>query len=195
MLSGHRESRIAQQDSYWTAFGVAAGEPPRDTPYQHERIKTLLCHRRCMGTLAAAAMPPAENPVAPGARAVSFGSSTTFVGNAARTRRADRQHPIFIDGRTGSQRPLLGLGARAYVARSFQGRFAALFHAGKRPSRAARSGAASRSRKRAPLAIIAGWIFCECGGIGRRARLRIWWGNPCEFESRLSHHRIFPDNP
>ena len=29
---------------------------------------------------------------------------------------------------------------------------------------------------------------CECGGIGRRARLRTWWGNPCEFESRLSHH-------
>src|ERR1700689_2008179 len=31
---------------------------------------------------------------------------------------------------------------------------------------------------------------CECGGIGRRARLRTWWGNPCEFESRLSHQRV-----
>lgn len=25
------------------------------------------------------------------------------------------------------------------------------------------------------------------GGTGRRARLRIWWGNPSGFESRLSH--------
>jgi integrase len=28
---------------------------------------------------------------------------------------------------------------------------------------------------------------CESGGTGRRAGLRIQWGNPCEFKSRLSH--------
>src|SRR6266478_44955 len=29
---------------------------------------------------------------------------------------------------------------------------------------------------------------CEGGGTGRRAGLRSLWGNPCGFESRLSHH-------
>ena len=30
-------------------------------------------------------------------------------------------------------------------------------------------------------------LFCENGGIGRRARLRIWWGDLWGFESPFSH--------
>ena len=30
---------------------------------------------------------------------------------------------------------------------------------------------------------------CRSGGIGRRARLRAVWGDPCRFESGLRHHR------
>jgi hypothetical protein len=30
-------------------------------------------------------------------------------------------------------------------------------------------------------------MCCGSGGIGRRAGLRIQWGNPSGFESRLSH--------
>jgi hypothetical protein len=29
------------------------------------------------------------------------------------------------------------------------------------------------------------------GGIGRRARLRIWWSNPCGFESLSGHCSVF----
>ena len=32
------------------------------------------------------------------------------------------------------------------------------------------------------------------GGIGIRARLRILWGNPCEFNSRPAHHTFCPDS-
>lgn len=40
---------------------------------------------------------------------------------------------------------------------------------------------------------LAGWLtgllLCSGGGIGRRARLRIWWNNnPCGFESLPEHH-------
>jgi hypothetical protein len=31
------------------------------------------------------------------------------------------------------------------------------------------------------------------GGIGRRARLRIWWSNPCGFESLSGHLQAFDD--
>src|SRR5271165_5402335 len=44
----------------------------------------------------------------------------------------------------------------------------------------------------AELSYTAGLFRCESGGIGRRAGLRIQWGNPCEFESRLSHQRTPP---
>jgi hypothetical protein len=187
---GHRESRIAQQDSNWTPFGVAAGESSRDAPYQQQRAQTFLRHCRCLGALAAAAMPAAENSLTAGAGALSLGPGAALVRDATRTRRAHRQYPVLADGRAWTQGSGLGLGARAGSARALRGRLAAVLHAGKRPSGAARSGAPSGSRKRTPLAILRRLIFRECGGIGRRARLRIWWGNPCEFESRLSHHRI-----
>ena len=157
---GH-ESRIAQQDSYWTAFGAAAGEPSRGTSYQHQRIETLLCHCGFLGTLAAAAVPASENSLATGTRAVSFGSGAAFVGNAARTRRADRQYPIFADGGARTQRPSLGLGARAGRARALRRRQSIIFHVGKRPSRAARSRPPLGSRKRTPLAIMSGLIIAN----------------------------------
>src|SRR5258708_10236768 len=44
---------------------------------------------------------------------------------------------------------------------------------------------AIRSRRYDPPS--ASEVFCEGGGTGRRAGLRSRWGNPCGFDSRLSH--------
>ena len=101
----------------------------------------------------------------------------------------------------GPEGPRLGLGARAARGAALRRRQPAVLHVGKRPAGAAGSGPACWFAKASPVSCYskgAGFrlrytreLFrCECGGIGRRARLRIWWGNPCEFESRLSHHRM-----
>ena len=34
-------------------------------------------------------------------------------------------------------------------------------------------------------------VFCACGEIGRRARLRIWCRETCRFESYQAHHNTF----
>ena len=35
-------------------------------------------------------------------------------------------------------------------------------------------------------------VFCGYGGIGRRAGLRIQWGNPCRFKSCYPHDEKWP---
>src|SRR5580704_7884701 len=99
MLEGHRESRIAQQDSYWTAIGVAAGESPRSAPHQHQRTETLLRHRRCVGALAAATMPIAQDSLTASAAALSLGAGTPAFRHTTRKSRVDREHSVFADGR------------------------------------------------------------------------------------------------
>src|ERR1700677_70559 len=110
MLEHHRESRIAQQNSYWTAIGVAAGESPRRAPYQHKRAETFLRHCRFVGTLAPATMPLAQDSFAAGAAALSLGPSTATLRYAARKSRAHRQHSVFAHGRARTQGSRLGLG-------------------------------------------------------------------------------------
>ncbi len=101
---GHRESRIAQQDSYWTAIGAAAGESPRRAPYQHQCAETFLRHRRCVGALAAAAMPLAQDSFAASAAALSPGPGTAALRHAAGKSRAHCQHSVLADGRAGTCR-------------------------------------------------------------------------------------------
>src|ERR1700735_4680635 len=103
MLGHHRESRIAQQNSYWTAIGVAAGKPPRGTPHQHQCAETFFRDRRCMGALAAAAMPLAQDPVTASAATLSLGSGTETLCHAAGKSCAHCQHPVFADGRAGAE--------------------------------------------------------------------------------------------
>src|SRR5258708_23746884 len=102
MLWGNRESRIAQQESYWTAIGVAAGESPRSAPYQHQRTETFLRHRRCVGALAAAAMPIAQDSFAASAAALSVRTGTAAFRHPTRKSRAHREHSVFADGRGGT---------------------------------------------------------------------------------------------
>ena len=119
-----------------------------------------------------------------------------------------------LDRRRRPEGSSLGLGACAARSAAVRRRQPALLHARKRPAGFAGSRPPAGARKRTALASqwrtlrriarragserlgytsglfsIRTWR-CECGGIGRRARLRIWWGNPCEFESRLSHQSI-----
>src|SRR5882757_9181467 len=61
MLIRYHETVIAQQTPYWTAFGAAAREPPRRAPYQQHCVKALLRDCRCMGALAAAAVPTPQD--------------------------------------------------------------------------------------------------------------------------------------
>src|ERR1700722_20553993 len=93
MLACYRENRIAQQASYWTSFGAAAGEPPRGPAYQHQCAQTVLCDRRRVGTVALAAVPAAEDSVPASPRTLPLGPGATSFGNAAGARGADRQHP------------------------------------------------------------------------------------------------------
>jgi hypothetical protein len=46
----------------------------------------------------------------------------------------------------------------------------------------------SRAADRATASQLVAYVSRESGGTGRRAGLRILWGNPSGFESRLSHH-------
>src|SRR5580700_5081312 len=131
MLALHRESRIAQQDSYWTAIGSAAGKSPRRAPYQHQCAETILRHRRCVGTLAAAAMPLAQDSFAASAAALSLGPSTPALRHAARKSRAHSQHSVLADGRAGTQGSGVGLGTCTGGARTLRWRQPALLHAGK----------------------------------------------------------------
>src|ERR1700690_2996732 len=116
MLAGYSEYRIAQQDSFWTAIGAAAGEPPCGAAYQQQRAEAVFCDCRCLGTLAIAAMPAVENSFAASAAALPLGSGTATVRHPAGAGRADRQHSIFPHSRTGAQGSCLGLGARALAA-------------------------------------------------------------------------------
>src|ERR1700679_320402 len=110
MLMSHRESRLAQQNPYWTAIGVAAREQARRAPYQHQCAETFLRHCRFVGTLAAAAMPLAQDSFAASAAALSLGPSTATLRYAARKSRAHRQHSVFAHGRARTQGSRLGLG-------------------------------------------------------------------------------------
>src|SRR5271170_7065280 len=154
MLEGHRESRIAEQNPDWTAIGVAAGESPRSPPYQHQRAEAFLRHRRCVGTLTAAAMPLAQDSFAAGAAALSIGTGTATLRHAARKSRAHREHSVLAHGRARTQGSRLGLGPRTGGAGAVRGRQPALLHVGKWSSSVARGGAASGSRKRTPLVIL-----------------------------------------
>jgi hypothetical protein len=190
MLHHHRENRLAHQAPYRTAIGTTAREPPRRAPHQQQRAEAILCHRRCLGTLAPAAVPAAEDSLTAGVAALSPGSGAPPVGDAAGAGGLDSQHSALADRRAAIQGPGLGLGACAAQGRALRRRQSAVFHAGKWLARPAGGGSIIGAGKRASLTgILAGCLNCECGGIGRRARLRIWWGNPCEFESRLSHQR------
>ncbi len=46
------------------------------------------------------------------------------------------------------------------------------------------TGAVCQARSAGPRYV----LWCPRGGIGRRARLRILWGNPCWFDSSRGHH-------
>jgi hypothetical protein len=199
MLIGYCEKRIAQQDSSWTAIGAATGESPCCAPYQHQRTEAFLCDCGRLGTLAAAAMPPAQNSLPASAAALPIGPGAAALCDATGKSSAHCQYSIFPDRRAGVKRPGVGLGARAGAPAAVRWGQSALLYVGKRPTGLTRGRPPSGSRKRTPLAFwfakanpvryTCGLIHCECGGIGRRARLRTWWGNPCEFESRLSHQR------
>src|SRR5271169_1806862 len=112
---GHSEYRIAQQNPFRTTIGAAAGEPPRGAAYQHQRPEAILCNCRCLGALAAAAVPVAENSLPAGAAALPLGPGAATLRHPAGARRADRQYSIFTDCRTRSQGSRLGLGALAIV--------------------------------------------------------------------------------
>src|SRR5882672_11934749 len=101
MLDCYRENRIAQQASYRTPFGAATGEPSRGPAYEHQRPEAIFHDRGCLGTLAVAAMPIAQDTLAAGAGALSLGPGAAPFGDAAGARRADRQHSIFADHRAG----------------------------------------------------------------------------------------------
>src|SRR5580692_625901 len=116
MLRGYSEYRIAQQDSYWTAIGAAAGEPPCGAAYQQQRAEAVFCDCRRLGTLAVTTMPAVENSFAASAAALSPGSGTATVRHPAGAGRADRQHSIFPHRRTRIPGSRLGLGARALAA-------------------------------------------------------------------------------
>src|ERR1700733_7475234 len=118
MLMSHRESRLAQQNPYWTAIGVAAGESPRRAPYQHQCAETFLRHCGFVGALAAAAMPLAENSFARSAATLSLGTGTATLRHAARKSRAHRQHSVLAHGRPGTQGSRLGVGPCARGART-----------------------------------------------------------------------------
>src|ERR1019366_5938859 len=77
------ENDCAHQASYWTAISLAAGQSSGGAARQHERAEAVFCHRRCMGTLAAAAMPVAAHSVAPSAGAVPDWSGAAAFGHAA----------------------------------------------------------------------------------------------------------------
>src|SRR5271155_1243699 len=113
MLIGCRENRIAQQDPKWTAISAATGNPARGAPYQHQCVEALLCYRRCLGTLPPAAVPVIEDSFPASARALSLRASPAAFGHAAGKSRADRQHPVLLDGRGGAKGSCLGLGAWA----------------------------------------------------------------------------------
>src|ERR1700721_3843139 len=103
MLMSHRLSCLAQQNPYWTAIGVAAREQARRAPYQHQCAETFLRHCRFVGTLAAAAMPLAENSFAARAATLSPGAGAAALRHAARKSRPHRQHSVLAHGRPGTQ--------------------------------------------------------------------------------------------
>src|SRR3984957_21285140 len=116
MLMSHRESRLAQQNPYWTAIGVAAREQARRAPYQHQCAETFLRHCRFVGTLAAAAMPFAENSFAASAATLSPGAGAAALRHAARKSLPYRHHSVLAHGRSWTQG--LGLGACTRGART-----------------------------------------------------------------------------
>ena len=147
----YREHSLTQQISYGAPVGIAAGQPPCGQAYQHQRPEALFCDRRRVGTLAAAAVPAAQDSFPPGARALSLGPGAASFGNAAGAGGADRQHPIFSDRRRRPQGSSLGLGACAARSAAVRRRQPALFHARKRPAGFAGSGPPAGPSKRAPL--------------------------------------------
>src|SRR5476651_1564816 len=82
-IEGYREKRIAQQVSYWTAISAAAGDAARAATYQQQRAETIFCDCRRMGTLAVAAMSPAQNSVPTSAAALPLGPSAAALCNSA----------------------------------------------------------------------------------------------------------------
>src|SRR5882672_6537549 len=151
MLDCYRENRIAQQASYRTPFGAATGEPSRGQAYEHQRPEAIFHDRGCLGTLAVAAMPIAQDPLAAGTRALPLGAGAATFGDAAGACRTDRQHSIFTEHGAGGEGPRLGLGARATQSTAVRRRQSALLYVGKRPAGVAGSGPAAGSGKRAPL--------------------------------------------
>src|ERR1700722_6682997 len=97
MLACYRENRIAQQTSYWTAFGVAAGQPPGGQAHQHECAQAVLCDRRRLGTVPLATVPAAQDSLSAGALTLPPGPGAASFGDAAGARGIDRQHPVFVD--------------------------------------------------------------------------------------------------
>jgi hypothetical protein len=161
MIEGYRENRIAQQDSYWTAIGAAAGESPRGAAYQHQRAETILCDCGRMGTLAAAAMPAAQNSLPASVAALPPGPGAAAVGNSTGKSGAGCQYSIFAHRRAGTQRPGLGVGACAGASSAVRRGQSALLYVGKWPAGLARGRPPSGSRKRTPLAILFGRLIAN----------------------------------
>src|SRR5882757_5097637 len=156
IIKGYHENRIAQQNSFWTAIGAAAGEPPRSAAYQHQRPETFLCDCRRLGTLAAAAVPAAQNSLPASVAALPLGPGTQAVRDSTGKSGAHCQYSVFAHRRAGTQRPRLGVGPCAGASPAVRWRQSAVLHVGKRPAGLARGRPPSGSRKRTPLAILAG---------------------------------------
>src|ERR1700729_3777736 len=116
MIGGYHGKRIAQQDSYWTTIGAAAGQSPRSAAYQYQRPETFLCDCGRMGTLTAATMPVAQNSLPASAAALPLGPGAEAIGNSTGKSGAHCQHSVFAHRRAWTQRSGLGVGPCAGVS-------------------------------------------------------------------------------
>src|ERR1700722_956956 len=98
-----------------TAIGAAAAGAAQRGLQRAGRAQALLRDRRALGALAAAAMPPSQDPLAAGARALSPRASTAALCRAARARRADCPYSPLAYAQERRWGPRLGL--PAYPAR------------------------------------------------------------------------------
>ena len=88
--------------------------PPCRAAYQSKHPEAVLRDRRRLGAFAVAAMPAAQDSLAPGARALPARPGAAPLGGAAGAGRPDRQHPslpVRCGGQHGS-----GLGISAHAA-------------------------------------------------------------------------------
>src|ERR1700744_414560 len=86
------EHGLVSKASRRSAIGAAAARPSHRTSHEPKHPEAFLCDRRPLGALPAAAMPPAEDSVSAGARALSPRAIAAPLGSAAGTRRLGRQH-------------------------------------------------------------------------------------------------------